>query len=156
MVSKTTSAKDLTALLQRPRQATGGLLGELTTQAGMSEIQIARQGVAAVIVKTVVEKLFVGKRFVSEFTTIPRSTFYAKVKGNKTLAPTEADRVLTSLKVIDRATKLFEGDRDAALRWLTQPHRLLGGDTPKDRAKTSVGADQVHKLIGRIEHGNAA
>jgi putative toxin-antitoxin system antitoxin component (TIGR02293 family) len=49
--------------------------------------------------------------------------------------------------------ELFEGDRDAATDWLTTAQPALGGIVPLDLAKSEVGAREVERLVGRLEHG---
>lgn len=65
----------------------------------------------------------------------------------------ESDRLMRAARVFARALTLFEGDRDAAIRWLTQPQRPLGGSVPLALARTELGALEVERLIGRLEHG---
>ncbi|MGK3958960.1 antitoxin Xre/MbcA/ParS toxin-binding domain-containing protein [Sorangium sp. So ce291] len=71
------------------------------------------------------------------------------------LQPDESDRLLRASRVFALAIDLFEGDRDAAKRWLETPQRALGGSTPLRFASTDVGAREVENLIGRLEHGVA-
>ena len=56
-------------------------------------------------------------------------------------------------RVFARAIELFEGDDRAARRWLSAPQRALGGAVPLTLAKTEVGAREVERLVGRLEHG---
>jgi putative toxin-antitoxin system antitoxin component (TIGR02293 family) len=55
--------------------------------------------------------------------------------------------------VFASALSLFEGDADAARRWLTTAQPALGGDKPLEYAATEVGAREVEDLIGRLEYG---
>jgi putative toxin-antitoxin system antitoxin component (TIGR02293 family) len=48
---------------------------------------------------------------------------------------------------------LFDGDRDAAKSWLAEPQRALGGHVPLAMAGTEVGAREVERVMGRLEHG---
>ena len=49
------------------------------------------------------------------------------------------------------AIDLFEGDRDAAERWLHREAKGLGGKRPIDVMQEDP--QQVLDLIGRLEHG---
>lgn len=69
------------------------------------------------------------------------------------LSQEESGRVYRVTAVVDDAVQLFEGDRQAALRWLKEPAKALGGATPLDYLDTEAGADAVRDLIGRLEHG---
>lgn len=59
----------------------------------------------------------------------------------------------TATEVMNEAARLFEGDRKAALLWLNQPAKALGGVTPMSCLDTKAGVDAVRDLIGRLEHG---
>lgn len=69
------------------------------------------------------------------------------------LQPDESDRLLRAWRLFDLAVALFEGDRAAARRWLQGPQPGLGGETPLEFATTEIGAREVERLIGRLEHG---
>ena len=55
--------------------------------------------------------------------------------------------------IVDKAIKLFDGDSNAATRWLNTPNKALSNQTPLDYSGTESGAHEVENLIGRIEHG---
>ena len=63
------------------------------------------------------------------------------------------DHRLRASRVFAKALELFEGDRDAASKWMIRPLPALGGEAPIDVARTEFGARQVENLAGRIEHG---
>lgn len=65
----------------------------------------------------------------------------------------ESDRLVRASRIFGRALSLCEGDRDAAKHWLSEPQKALGGTVPLILARTEVGALEVERLIGRLEHG---
>jgi putative toxin-antitoxin system antitoxin component (TIGR02293 family) len=69
------------------------------------------------------------------------------------LRPDESDRLLRLVRVFDLAVDLFEGDVDASRQWLEGSQSGLRGAIPLEFASTDVGACEVEKLIGRLEHG---
>jgi putative toxin-antitoxin system antitoxin component (TIGR02293 family) len=69
------------------------------------------------------------------------------------LSPEESDRIYRIAEVYRAAIQLFEGDGESARRWLGEPARALGGETPLQHLDTEAGAAQVRDLIGRLEHG---
>lgn len=83
---------------------------------------------------------------------IPERTL-ARRKSKGKFTPEESERLLRLGTVFDQAVELFEGDRAAALRWLTAPRKALEGKTPLAYARTELGAREVEDLIGRLEHG---
>jgi putative toxin-antitoxin system antitoxin component (TIGR02293 family) len=91
-------------------------------------------------------------RELAELTQIRLRTLHRRKEEGR-LQPDESDRLLRVSRVFARAIELFEGDDRAARRWLSSPQRALGGSTPLSLAKTELGALEVQRLIGRLEHG---
>lgn len=56
-------------------------------------------------------------------------------------------------RLVAMAHDLMQGDRADARRWLQEPHELIEGESPLERASTEVGAREVEELIGRLRHG---
>jgi putative toxin-antitoxin system antitoxin component (TIGR02293 family) len=83
---------------------------------------------------------------------IPERTL-ARRKSKGKFTPEESERLLRLGTVFEQSVELFEGDRAAALRWLTAPRKALEGKTPLAYARTDLGAREVEDLIGRLEHG---
>jgi putative toxin-antitoxin system antitoxin component (TIGR02293 family) len=71
----------------------------------------------------------------------------------RTLPTAGSERLYSLAKLTALATELFEGDRAAAVEWLTSPAVAFSGETPLARSRTSVGTQEVEDLIGRLEHG---
>lgn len=65
----------------------------------------------------------------------------------------ESDRIFRLIEVIDRATDLFEGDRDEAVKWLQKSVPALGEKKPIEMLGTAAGTLAVLKLITRLEYG---
>lgn len=74
-----------------------------------------------------------------------------KVSGR--LKADESDRVLRAVRLMHRATVLFNKDPAAAKTWMTTPQRGLGGAVPLELAGTEIGAREVEDALGRIEDG---
>ena len=68
----------------------------------------------------------------------------------------ESDRLVRAARIVGGALALFEGDREAAARWLTSPQRGLGGAMPVQFARMEVGALEVERLMERLNHGVVA
>ena len=81
----------------------------------------------------------------------PRTWVRRKEQG--VLKSDESDRLVRFSRLFGAATELFEGDVEAARRWLQTPKRALGNITPLEMAQTEVGAREVEHLMGRLEHG---
>jgi len=89
---------------------------------------------------------------VADLIAIPRRTL-ARRKVDGRLTAQESDRLLRAARIYGRALELFDGDREAATEWLTDPNLALGNVPPIELARTELGAQEVDHLIGRIEHG---
>lgn len=71
------------------------------------------------------------------------------------LTPDESDRLLRLARVVELALAVFE-DAEAARTWLTEPKRLLAGETPLARADTAPGVRAVEDMLFAIEFTAAA
>lgn len=58
---------------------------------------------------------------------------------------------LTELK--RQTLELFDGDQNAATKWLNEELPILGNKSPLECAKSAEGIEEVLMLIGRIQHG---
>jgi len=81
----------------------------------------------------------------------PRTLARRRERG--LLDAAQSDRLLRASRLLGGAIELFEGDDEAARNWLRTPQRGLGGEIPLDLARTELGAREVERLIGRLEHG---
>lgn len=89
---------------------------------------------------------------VADVIGIPRRTL-ARRKVEERLKPDESDRLLRLARVLGSALDLFDGDREAAVGWLTDVNVALGGVSPLEFARTEIGAGEVENLVGQIQHG---
>lgn len=89
---------------------------------------------------------------VADVIGIPRSTL-ARRKVEARLKPDESERLLRLARVLGGALDLFDGDREAAVGWLTDVNVALGGVSPLELARTEIGAGEVENLVGQIQHG---
>lgn len=89
---------------------------------------------------------------IAELVRVPLRTL-ARRKDAGRLQPEESDRLVRLARVVALALGLFDGDVSPARAWLAQPQMALGRQAPLDLATTDVGAREVERLIGRLEHG---
>lgn len=82
---------------------------------------------------------------------IPKRTL-ARRKVEKRFPPDESDRLLRAARVFATVLRLFDGDREAATEWLTTLDIALNA-APMDLVQTDVGAREVERVIGALEHG---
>ena len=81
----------------------------------------------------------------------PRTLARRKVQGR--LDIDESERLLRLGRVLDRTLHMVGGDTQDAMDWLTTPAPSLGGQLPLEYATTEMGAEEVVRIINRLEHG---
>ena len=121
-------------------------------------LQIVRRVRAGISFRHVVrfEKVSgLSRETIARFAAIPQRTLTRRQSEGK-LQPGESDRMLRASRIFDLAVDLFEGDVAAVRQWLQTPQAGLRGEVPLEFASTEVGAREVEKLIGRLEHGVVA
>jgi putative toxin-antitoxin system antitoxin component (TIGR02293 family) len=89
---------------------------------------------------------------IADLVQIPQRTLMRrKAKGR--LLPDESERLLRVAGIFEKAAELFEGDVNAARRWLTTGNAELDGQSPLEMVRTEIGAREVEDLVGRLEYG---
>lgn len=83
---------------------------------------------------------------------IATRTFMRRKKEGR-LSPAESDRLVRAARVFAKALHLFGGDAEETVAWLSESQRAFRGTTPLEMARTDVGAHEVERLIGQLEHG---
>ena len=113
-----------------------------------------RHGFPVGVVTKLKDKLEIPQGTFFHVAGLSSATMSRRTKSkNKRLTAAESDRLYRIADVFRLAIQLFEGDIDAGRRWMKEPAKALGGNTPFDHLDTGAGADEVRDLIGRIEHG---
>jgi putative toxin-antitoxin system antitoxin component (TIGR02293 family) len=87
----------------------------------------------------------------AEVVGIPRRTL-ARRKTEGRFTAEESERLLRGARVFAMTLRLFDGNRDAAVEWLMTIQRALG-QMPADLISTEVGARDVERVIGALQHG---
>ena len=82
---------------------------------------------------------------------LPPRTLARRKKAGR-LSGAESDRLLRLARVTAQAEEVL-GSQQRAGAWLRGTVRALGGVRPLDLLDTDLGAQQVERILGRIEHG---
>lgn len=114
-------------------------------------IGIVRSGLPHAALEAVMDLLALSADSISASLSLPKRTL-ARRKHQKRLSVEESDRLLRLARVAAAALDTL-GDAGKASDWLQKPNRALGNTTPLSRMDTDVGARQVERVLGRIEHG---
>lgn len=110
------------------------------------------EGISYAAFERLKRSLRVSSRELADAALITQRTLARRKRAGR-LGPGESDRLVRVSRVFARAIELFEGDVDGARSWLMSPVLGLGGAVPFGMLKTEVGALEVERLIGRLEHG---
>ena len=110
-----------------------------------------KKGLPVSSVEKLRKRLGVSDNFLSQIVNIPKRTLTRRKQQGRFNAQ-ESDMVLRIARLYDKALEVFE-DEQAAEMWLKAPARGLDEVVPLTYAKTELGAQEVEKLLIRIEHG---
>jgi putative toxin-antitoxin system antitoxin component (TIGR02293 family) len=118
---------------------------------GAVTIKTIRQGLSTKVFKALAEDLQMSQRQLAAALKIPDRTLDRRLKGG-VLSPEESDRVARLARILGRAREVF-GDAEKTLGWMNTRLAAFDGETPLERADTSLGASQVEDVLGRIDYG---
>ncbi len=113
---------------------------------------MVRSGLPFAMLDEVAVAAGIGRLTLARVIDLPATTLARRRKAGQ-LTPEESDRLVRVARLVAMAHDLMRGDGDAACRWLGDPHELLEGESPLERASTEVGSREVEDLIGRLRHG---
>lgn len=135
-----------------PARRSGGLFRELGLDADrVGLIDAVKAGLPAEVFVALARRLGVSEAALAEVVGISGTTL-ARRKRAGALTPDEGEHVLRIAALLERATRVF-GDEAEAADWLAEPNVALGHATPLGFADTEFGAREVEDLLGRLEHG---
>ena len=97
------------------------------------------------------KKLDVSDNLLSQIVKIPKRTLNRRKQQGR-LSAEESERLLRIARLYDKALDVFE-DEEAVEDWFKTPARGLAGTPPLKYADTELGAQEVERLLIRIEHG---
>jgi putative toxin-antitoxin system antitoxin component (TIGR02293 family) len=114
-------------------------------------IETVREGLSVDVFKTVAANLEMSDRQLAGVLKIPDRTLDRRLKHG-VLSPEESDRLARVAKILQRAHEVF-GNAEKARGWMNTRLAAFEGETPLQRADTSLGASQVEDVLGRIDYG---
>jgi putative toxin-antitoxin system antitoxin component (TIGR02293 family) len=120
-------------------------------ESGAVTIGTVREGLSTDVFKTVAANLEMSDRQLAGVLKIPDRTLDRRLKHG-VLSPEESDRLARVAKILQRAHEVF-GNVEKARGWMNTRLAAFEGETPLQRADTSLGASQVEDVLGRIDYG---
>ena len=131
----------------RSRSTVNGILG----YSPPLNVYSVREGLPVQTVESLAGCLHVTSATMQRWLSLSKQT-YARRRKQGRLSALESDRVVRYAELLHRAVE-FLGGIDSAAHWLNTPSVALDGEIPLDHATTEIGARDVLRLIGRLEHG---
>src|SRR5438105_3312066 len=101
-------------------------------------IGTVREGLSTEVFKTVAANLEMSERQLAGALKIPDRTLDRRLKLG-VLSPDESDRLARVAKILQRAHEVF-GNAEKARSWINTRLAAFEGETPLQRADTSLGA----------------
>jgi putative toxin-antitoxin system antitoxin component (TIGR02293 family) len=98
------------------------------------------------------DKLGITEKALMDTVAISKRTLTRRKQDGR-LSAAESEKIIRIGKLFDKAAQVFDNGEGAAAKWFKTPARGLGGKTPIAMADTEIGAQEVHALLVRIEHG---
>jgi len=115
-------------------------------------MRVIRRGLPYATVKFLQDTLELNRYQIATVLQMSSRTLERRKRSGK-LDSIESDRALRLFRVFWRARELYEGDQEAALKWLKRENAALEGLAPEQMIGTESGAILVENLIGRLENG---
>lgn len=140
---------ELTATTKRPDNLWN--VAGLNSSDGVAIMGQIEKGLEGEVANRVARWAHLSQTDFRKMTGIPNTTFNRGLKARFTSE--QSEKIVRIIRVIARAVELFEGDKDAAQKWLNEPNRALAWKVPADLIASETGAYEVMNLITRIEHG---
>ena len=123
--------------------------------AGFAAVQSIRDGYPAGILKAASRFFGVTDARIQGIARVPASTASRLEKNAARIDAAATERVYRMGTVTRMAIEVFE-DEAAAIEWMRQPNRALGGSAPLDLMDTEPGAVSVRQVLNAIATGAAA
>ena len=114
-------------------------------------IAAVRQGLPFAVFTTLQESLSVSAATLAQLIGLPVRTLHHR-KHEGRFKPNESDNLVRIARVLSRVLEFFE-NKEEALYWLKTPASALDNTTPLSLLDTEVGAQEVLRLLGQLEHG---
>jgi putative toxin-antitoxin system antitoxin component (TIGR02293 family) len=115
-------------------------------------VSLIRQGFRPATLAAVADNTNIPLSALLRLVALPLRTWHRKAKEGEPLSLAQSDRLYRLVRMVARATDVFD-DREVAVGWMLGSNRALEGQSPLDVLDTEVGEEQVRTLLGRIEYG---
>lgn len=114
-------------------------------------VEAIREGFSYDFYEAFLAKLDVTEEQLAGVLSVSTRTLRRRRQKRQRLSRAESDRLWLVAQVFEQAAETF-GTEARAQRWLAQPHRMLGGESPLQHLDTTAGADRVRYVLHQIDY----
>ena len=115
-------------------------------------IQIASDGVNAMVVKNFRQYFNLSLNSTAEMLNVSEPTLYRWAKANKKLDRNFTVKLFEITDLLLFGSEVF-GNKTNFFKWFNLPNTALGGMEPQELVEIPGGISKVKDILGRIEHG---
>ena len=115
-------------------------------------IEHIKEGLPYLTIEAIAQKSGMTVYELGEYIGVPKTTLLRR-KSDNTFNAVESERLVRFANAIAKAEDVFDDNEAAARQWLSTPALALGGRVPFDLLDTDIGAQEVQRLLVRIDHG---
>ncbi|AHJ97795.1 type II RES/Xre toxin-antitoxin system antitoxin [Hymenobacter swuensis] len=119
----------------------------------MDLLAVAIKGISVQAVRALQQHLGFSNKEMSVVLGVSESTLARREQTRKPLTLDEGEKAIQLSAVLAKGMEVFEDEEDLHF-WLNSPIPALGGQKPKHLLHSVIGRDQVHDVLGRIQHGH--
>ena len=136
---------------EEKKQIEGFSIPGVTTGDLMVCVTAIKRGLPVKVVDDLCRELEVSRSTLAKKVGIPERTLVRRMQGER-LSPGQSERMVRLARMFNHTIQVM-GSKDRARLWLKSPRSQLNDHAPLEMADTEFGAEEVSRLLGRIEHG---
>jgi putative toxin-antitoxin system antitoxin component (TIGR02293 family) len=141
-----------------PKSAAGAVKDRTPGLTGLSSPEVSslihqiKRGFTIDKFERLKEEFGVNREKLADVASISLATLHRRKVSMKRLSPDESDKLYRLEKLYNAALEVL-GDKGSVRSWFNTPHVVFEGKTPLEYADTLPGAEEVERVLRRIEHG---
>lgn len=136
---------------------------EVSTATPLELVEIERQGVQGVVLKSLSRKMSVPISYMYKILGVPKATAEKKMGAGEFVTGSSGYAAIGMIRLLGIAQNMAKDSTAEAAKnfdaskwlgqWIELPQPALGGRKPADLIDTPTGIDIVARLLGAIESG---
>jgi putative toxin-antitoxin system antitoxin component (TIGR02293 family) len=115
-------------------------------------IAISAKGMPSKVIQAIQDRGNFSNKDISSFLDISESTLQRYRKSAKTLKKDDAEKAFHLSSVLAKGISIL-GDEEKFNQWLNLENKAIGGIKPITWLNSSIGREEILRLLNRIEYG---